>query len=278
MNKEKNQKPLVSIVIPVRNAANFLQETLESILAQTYTNWELIAVNDNSQDNSLVILKEYSQKDKRIKVFSNPKHQGVSRTANLAISKTKGQFIARIDADDVMLPKRIEKQVKFLLKSPSVVAVGGQCILIDEDGQKIGEKTFPCQHKDIYRMIYQAMPIQQPTLMVNTALLPKNFVWYENEFSTAEEVDFIFRLFKYGQCANLKDYVLKYRIHQNNLSLKDPKKTFFLTYQTRKEATRKYGYQPALAARIINFFQWAIVSLLPKPVIFPLFVLWRGLV
>lgn len=272
----KNNQQLVSIVMPVYNAGEFLCASLDSILAQTYKNWELIAVDDGSTDNSLQILQDYSQKDQRIRVYSQVKNQGVSRTANFALKHIKGKFIARMDADDIMYPQRISKQVSFLKKHPAVVAVGGQCLLIDKKGEKIGRKTFPTNNESIYRMMYRAMPIQQPTLMVNKRLLPKNFIWYEKEYTTAEEVDLLFRLFQYGKIANLDDFVLKYRLHQNNVSLIDPKRTFFLTYQTRKEAVKKYCYQPTFEARLINFFQWLAITLLPAVAIYPLFALWRG--
>jgi len=272
----KNNQQLVSIVMPVYNAGDFLCASLDSILAQTYKNWELIVVDDGSTDNSLQILQDYTRKDQRIRVYSQVKNQGVSRTANFALRQAQGKLIARMDADDVMYPQRIAKQVSFLKKNRAVVAVGGQCVLINEKDQNIGKKTFPTDNESIYRMMYRAMPVQQPTLMVNKSLLPKNFTWYEKEYTTAEEVDLLFRLFQYGKIANLDDFVLKYRLHQNNVSLVDPKKTFFLTYKTRKEAKKKYHYQPTFEARLINFLQWLAITILPPVAVYPLFALWRG--
>ena len=275
----KNQRqPLVSIVMPVYNAGLFLREALDSVLAQTYQNFELICVDDGSKDNSLSILRQYAACDKRIKVYQNRKNKGVSKTANLAISKIKGDYLARMDADDVMLTARLEKQVSYLQKHPGVVVLGGQCQLINENGEMIGQKKFPCTNEEIYQMMYQAMPIQQPTIMVNLKLLPENFHWYQRGTNTAEEVDLLFRLFNFGQCANLADFVLEYRIHSQNLSLKQPKKTFLVTYETRKKAVKRYGYQPTLRAQVINFAQYLIISLLPGRAIYPLFALWRGLV
>ncbi len=273
----KDQEQLISIVMPVYNAGLFLREALESILSQTYENWELICVDDGSTDNSLLILREYAT-DKRIKIYSTNKNRGVSTATNLAISKTKGNFIARMDADDIMLPNRLKKQLVFLKTHPLVVAVGGQCLLINEKSEITGQKKFPCANKEIYQMMYQAMPIQQPTLMVNLKLLPKNFRWYQKSTNTAEEVDLLFRLFNFGQCVNIVDFVLKYRIHSHNLSLKQPKKTFLVTYATRKKAVKSYGYQPTLKAKAINFAQYLIISLLPEKAIYPLFTIWRGLV
>lgn len=274
----KKDAKLISVVMPVYNAGLFLRESLDSVLSQTYKNWELICVDDGSSDNSLNILLEYASADSRIKVFKNKKNLGVSATTNFAIGKGRGEYLARMDADDVMTPDRLEKQIKFLKRNPKVIVLGGQCRLINEKGEKIGQKRFPLTHQEIYKMMYEAMPVQQPTMMVNLKLLPKDFSWYEKMTNTAEEVDLLFRLFKFGQFANLSDEILKYRLHGQNLSLKNPKMTFKITYRTRKMAVKKYGYNPTLKARFANFSQYLIVSLLPAKAIFPLFGLWRGLI
>ena len=219
---KKQTSKLISIVMPVYNAGLFLRESLDSVLFQTYKDWELICVDDGSTDNSLDILQEYALTDLRIKVFKNKKNLGVSATTNVAIRKCHGQYLARMDADDVMTPDRLEKQIKFLKRNQKVIVLGGQCQLINEKGEKIGQKLFPLTNTEIYQMMYEAMPIQQPTMIINLKLLPKDFSWYEIKTNTAEEVDLLFRLFKYGEFANLPDCVLGYRLHGKNLSLKNP--------------------------------------------------------
>jgi glycosyltransferase involved in cell wall biosynthesis len=267
-------KPLVSVVMPVRNAGNFLLEAIESILNQTYTNLELIVVNDASNDNTAKILSSF--KDKRMKVFKNKRRFGVTKSANLAIGKARGEYIARMDGDDIADLERIEKQVNFLNKNKNVVAVGGQCELIDSDGIKIGEKRFPFENDEIRKMIFSSVPLQQPTLMVNTNLLPKDFVWYDENYSSAEELELLFKLFKFGQIMNLRGYLLKYRIHSGNTSLKDPKKTFFLTLKTRFLAIRKYGYRPTFKGVMTTFAQIILISLIPDNWIYPIYSLIRG--
>lgn len=269
---------LISIVMPVYNAGDYLDEALESVRVQTHKNWELICIDDYSTDQSYKKLQGYSKKDKRIKVYRNGAHKGVSYAANLAISKACGEFIARMDADDVMLPDRVEKQAKFLQENPDVIAVGGQCLLINKEGREIGKKVFPEQHEKVYDMIYRAIPIQQPALMVDKTRLPKDFVWYQSNLQYGEEVDLLFRLFNYGRCANLGAYLLKYRIHDKNVSLLHPKKTFLVTYEARKRAVREYGYKPTPLSRAISFLQRVAVGILPEKLVFPLFALWRGIV
>lgn len=269
--------PLVSVVMPTYNAGIFLRLAIDSILNQTYQNIELIIVNDFSNDKTAEILNFYKRQDKRIKVITNRINLGVSRSANIAISEAKGQFIARMDSDDMATSDRIEKQVNFLNKHKKVVAVGGQCELIDKDGEKIGAKKFPSDYKNIKSMVFSSVPIQQPTLMINKGLLPENFVWYDNNFTSAEELELIFKLFKLGSVRNLKSIVLKYRIHPNNTSLSNPKKTFFLTLKTRIKGVLNYGYVPTLSGILNTILQIIFVGLVPNRWIYPVYMYVRGM-
>ncbi len=274
---KKKRQPLISLIMPVYNAGHFLAEAIESLQNQTHQNWELIAVDDHSTDNSWKILKEFAQNDSRIKISRTRKNRGVAYTANLALSKTKGEFIARMDADDISLPWRLEKQIQFLQKNSQVAAVGGQCELIDQNGMIIGEKHFPTDFQSIKAMIFASIPLQQPTLMVNRKLLPKDFNWYEDNFDVAEEVELLFKLFQYGQVCNLPEVVLQYRLHGQNLSLQNPKRTFFLTFKTRIKAIFQYHYQPTIKGLITTLGQLMVVSLLPNQLIFPLYSFLKGL-
>ncbi len=119
-NKNKNQNPLVSVIMPVYNAGNFLMEAIESILNQTYQNFEFIIVDDASTDNSWKIIQKYAKKyPKKIKAFQLKKtlNRGGDACANFALKKAKGKYIARMDADDIAHPKRLEKEVDFLEKT-----------------------------------------------------------------------------------------------------------------------------------------------------------------
>jgi glycosyltransferase involved in cell wall biosynthesis len=267
-------KPLISVVIPARNAGNFLVESIESILNQTYKNIEIIIINDASTDNTAKILSSF--KDKRIRVFKNKVRFGVTKSANLAIVKAKGEFIARMDGDDVSAPKRFEKQVKFLMTHKNVVAVGGQCELINAAGEHIGRKNFPLTNQKIKQMIFSSVPLQQPTLMVNRKLLPNNFIWYDETYTSAEELELLFKLFKFGEVRNLKDYLLKYRIHKGNTSLKDPRKTFGLTLKTRFLAISKYGYTPTFRGVLITIAEFIVVNSLPESWIYPIYSFVRN--
>lgn len=273
--KNKQQQPLVSVVMTAYNAAKFVEQAVESIQNQTYSKWELIVVNDGSSDITGDILKNIVKKDKRIRLISYKKNRGASYASNLGLTNARGSLIARMDADDIAIADRLTKQVDFLQKHPKVVAVGGQCELIDREGRVTGEKTFPLEHRDIYAAIYQYNPVQHPTIMINTRLLGKQKIKYHTDVVLAHDLELLFFLAQYGELANLADTVLKYRIHTDSLSLSNPKKTFHDTIAVRKKAIKKHGYHPTKIAQCIDLLQRAVILLLPSVVIYPLFHIIR---
>ncbi len=278
MKKQTRTNQLISIVMPVYNAELYLVESLKSIINQTYSNWELIVVDDCSTDKSFQILNKFAQKDNRIKVFKNKKRLGVAGTANFALKKANSKLIARMDADDIMHPQRLEKQRLFLLENKDVGLVGTQCVLINKSGKKIGYKYFPTSNQDIYRMIFHSIPIQQPTAMFNLNVLNKNILLYDQNKTTAEEVEVLFRILTSVKTANLPDVLLSYRLHGENTSLKNPKKTFYSTFLTRFKAITEYGYVPSFTGFVLNLMQLVFISVLPGKYITPVYYFLRVLI
>ena len=272
----KTKTPLVTIYMPVFNASSYLNQAIESILNQIYSNFEFIIIDDASTDNSWKIIKSFVKKDKRIIAIKNHINLGVSLTSNIAISKAKGKLLARMDADDISFTDRIEKQVKFLTQNSKTIAVGGQCVVIDEFDNIIGNKNFPTQPKQLKEMIFWAIPMQQPSMMVNLSKLPKKFVWYAPNKSSAEEVDLMFRFMLYGQIANLEDNLLFYRHLNGSLSHKNPKSTFNLTIKSRLTAL-KFGFRPSLKAIILNLMQIVVIALIPNHLINEIWSHLRGI-
>lgn len=273
---KKTKKPLVTIYMPVYNAIPYLSQAIESILNQDYLNFEFIIVDDASTDGSWKIIKSYAKKDSRIIAIKNHINLGVSLTSNIAISKAHGKFLARMDADDISFSDRIEKQVKFLIKNPKIIAVGSQCIVIDSDNNIIGNKNFPLKNQKLKDMIFWAVPMQQPSMMVNLSKLPKNFVWYTPNQSSAEEINLMFRFMLYGQIANLENNLLFYRHLNGSLSHKNPKNTFKLTLKSRFSALN-LGFKPSIKAVILNIMQMAVVALIPNYLINEIWYRIRGI-
>lgn len=261
---QKNNNPLVSVVMPVYNAGIYLRECIESILAQSYTDFEFIMVDDASTDSSWKIMQEYAAKDPRIQIHRNRHNEGVSKTVKRAIRASKGEYLARMDADDISFPYRLERQVRYLETHNETVAVGGQCQVINEYGEITGHKTFPLDHESIYRYIFTFVPLQQPSLMIARHRLPRNFEYYHDGMNTAEEVELIFKLFRHGKVENMPDYLLQYRIHTTNTSFRNLRQTFYLTLISRIKAVSNYGYKPRLKDVLMNIGQLFVVSVLPQ--------------
>jgi len=276
MTNFKIKKPVLSIYMPVFNAAPYLAQSIESILNQSLKNFEFIIIDDASTDNSWKIIKSYARRDSRIRVYRNHLNLGVSITSNIAISLARCKYLARMDADDISTSDRIEKQYKYLKSHRNTVVVGAQCTIIDQNDRIIAFKKFPTVTKDINDMLFWAVPIQQGYMMINRSLLPKNFPWYSASKSSAEEVDLYFNLSQFGLFANLTDNLYFYRQIGSSLSHLNPKKTFYLTLQSRLIAIKK-GFQPSLKAIILNLAQIFVISILPSYLIYNLWYFIRGI-
>lgn len=274
--KKINNNPKISVVLPVYNAVGFLKDCLESILNQTYQDFEFIIVDDHSTDGSYEILEQYAKRHKKIKLFRNKKNKGVSEAVKKAISLSRGEYIARMDADDISFPTRFEKQIDYLEKNKKTVALGGQCLTIDENNKITGTKTFPNSFEDIYKYIFHFIPVQQPTLMIARKRLPKNFTYYIDGMNTAEEVELIFKLFKYGKVENMDEILLLYRVHDKNTSMQNVKETFLLTLLARIKAIFKYQYKPTKTGILYTFIQTIIVLTLPQKFIVFLYKIIRN--
>lgn len=266
------EKPLISVIMPVYNAAPFLREAIRSIKWQTYKNWELIAVDDGSTDSSVDILRSFADRDPRIKVYTYSRNVGLSRALNRGLKVAEGEIIARMDADDYSLPRRFEAQLAHLKNNPELVAIGCQTELIDENGETIGSKHFPTQPKQLRAMMMEMMPIQHPTLMTYASVIRK--IRYENH-TTAEDVSLFFQLLQYGEFGNVPKALFQYRIRLNSNSLKDPKKTFYLTFASRIKAIMQYGYRPSIKGIAVNLAQLIVITTLPKWAILKLYETMR---
>jgi len=271
-NSPKNQ-PLVSILMPVKDGEQYIGSAVESILSQTWQNWELIVVNDGSTDKTGEILAQYARKDERIKVITNKKNLGVAASLNKALKAARGQYIARMDADDISLPERLEKQVRFLEKNPKIVAVGCQVEVIDEEDNLVGKKEFPTDPKVCCQYLMLTVPIQHPSLMVRSEAIKK--YGYDERLWTAEDWDLYFKLLQEGQLSNLKGALYLYRQCFGSNGFHKIKKAFWLVLKTRIRGIIKYGYRPSVAGISATLAQVFLVLLLPQKVIFNLFNAWR---
>jgi glycosyltransferase involved in cell wall biosynthesis len=156
----------VSVILPAFNAEETIGRAVESILGQSFSGFELIALNDGSTDRTGEILDSY--RDSRLVVVHKPK-EGLARTLNRGIGLAKGEYIARMDADDESFPKRLEEQVCFLDRNPEIVLVGTAVQIVTSEDHRI--RRFPRRHDEIVRHILKFNPISHPTVMIRKWVL-----------------------------------------------------------------------------------------------------------
>ena len=261
--------PLTSVIIPVKNAGKFVGDAIQSILDQTYKNWEMIVVDDGSADETGKILKKFAKKDKRITVVTHKESKGIGASLNLALTKAKGKYIARMDGDDISLLNRLTTQVAFLQKNPKIVAIGGQAEMIDGEGEIFAYKHFPTNPKTLREMIMWMVPIQHPIMMVRASAYKK--CRYDESYPTAEDVEMFMQLLKYGEFGNVPEVVYQYRKADTSNGYHNLKQTFYLTILGRWQGIEKHGYRPTLKGIVLTLAQLLVVSLLPAKMIVRLY-------
>ena len=213
-----NQKPLISVVMPVYNGGVYLKEAIESILNQTYKNFEFIIIDDGSTDNSLSIIKEYAFNDNRIIVVDR-ENRGLITTLNEGIDLAKGKYIARMDADDISLPTRFEKQFKYMEQN-NLDICGGDFIIIDEKGKEIKHSVVPKSFKEIVLTLGFNVPFAHPSVFIKKSFLIKHKIKYGGSGKKfAEDLDMWLTMFNHGAIfGNVNDKILLYRIVPTSLS------------------------------------------------------------
>jgi len=226
-------KPQISVIMGVRNQAAYLPTAISSILNQSFSNLEFIIINDASTNTTAAVLNRF--KDKRIKLFTNSTHQGLARSLNRGIRHSRGDYIARMDADDIAYPQRLETQLNYLIKHPGVAACGTAANLINTHGQKIGIKRFPARITPSLLMRFN--PLIHPTVMIR-----KKFVTYDPGLNGAEDYDLWLRLCSQYQLANINKILLAYRVNPEGISWNDLKHTELQAIKARFKALMQYNY------------------------------------
>lgn len=210
----KNLIPIVSVIMPVYNCFDYIQEAINSILSQTFSDFELIIIDDNSKDGTVDLIKKFN--DPRIKLILKSVNSGISNSLNYGLKIAKGKYIARMDGDDISFPDRFEQQVKFMDLNPKVVLLGGGYISIN-----LKNDFIPVQNhfELLFEMTYYC-PIAHPTVFIRRNILSQNAIEYDTKFEPAEDFRMWTILSRYGEIANINEPLIQYRIHANQTSVK----------------------------------------------------------
>ena len=247
-------KPKISVIMSVYNGMPFLKEAIASILKQTYKNFEFIIVDDGSKDKSWEYLK--SLKDTRIKLLKNGKNLGLAASLNKALKKAKGDFIARMDADDVSFPQRLETQIKFLEKNHDIDICGSYVSVIDEDGKIIGQIKKPLTDIEIKKELFWLTSLLHPTWFGKKEVFRK-LNGYDERWDYVEDFEFLTRAKDY-KMANIPKHLLLFRSQKERRSQKTIEKIYKNTLKLRQKIFReqKLGikYLPILARSYISTY------------------------
>ncbi len=210
--------PLVTVLLPCYNAELFIEEAVRSIMNQTYSNLEILIIDDCSTDSSFEIISRLAIEDVRIRIVKNEKNLKLIKTLNKGLDLAQGAYIARMDADDVSLPERIEKQMIHMLSNPEVDLCGTNYIMINAKGHKIGLSKYPLTDLDIKLNLLFFNPLAHPTVLFKSDFI-KKIGKYKEEFINAEDYELWLRVAVNGVMCNIEDKLLLYRWHGNNISL-----------------------------------------------------------
>jgi glycosyltransferase involved in cell wall biosynthesis len=203
--------PVLSVVLPTYNCERYIAECLESILSQTFRDFEVLVIDDCSTDSTVAIVEGFG--DCRIRLLQKPLHSGYTRSLNLGIDCARGEFLARIDGDDICLPTRFEEQIDYLRSNPDVALCGTACI---SNGEKVLRQ--PETHEAIRVKIFFSSPFFHPTVMGKTSLFLD--CRYDPDFEPAEDYELWSRIVLKYRTANLPNPLLAYRIHEGQVSIR----------------------------------------------------------
>ncbi|MBI4097747.1 MAG: glycosyltransferase family 2 protein [Candidatus Levybacteria bacterium] len=246
MNKSKQTKPLVSVILPVFKSERFLEDCLVSLSCQSYKNIEIIAVVDYLGDKSLKILKKYKKIDKRLRVYANLQRYGLASSLNRLIRLSKGDYIAFMDPNGIAMKSRVTRQVSFLRKNPKVAAIGSQTTLVDENNKKLVRSEFPKDHEEIYAHLIAGDSMKFETVMVEKTRLPKDILKFKkNTHYPFVYAEVFMKIGLYKELANLGQNLVVARIRSEKKQLINIKKKFSFI-KLLFESTTVYEYKPSI--------------------------------
>lgn len=268
------KEPLVSVLMPAFNAEKYIGQAIESILNQSFKDFELIIADDYSTDNTWKIIEKYVKRDKRIKAIKNKKNLYIAGNRNKLIKLAQGKYIAWQDADDISLPKRIEHQYEFMEKYPSVGIVGGYLQFFDDKGNSSIRK-YALDDKTLRKYIFRFSPVAQPSAMIRKRCFDE-FGYYNLKYPPAEDIDMSFRIGTKYKFANLQEIVIKYRETNNSATFKKLKKIELDTITIRKKYSKNIYYPMNFIDKLYNLIQYFSVFLVPAKLRIAIFNLMRN--
>ena len=227
---------MISIVMGVYNAQDTLRAAINSIIAQTFTDWEMIIVDDGSTDNTYKILDEFSNNHSKILIVKNSKNMGLPYCLNKGIGMSKGEFIARMDADDISYPDRLKTQLSYMKENEHVDVLGCSAKMLNHDLSIVKMVNMPRYHDDCLRYIAKSTPFIHPSVLIRKRFFNKNGL-YNSKLKKAQDYDLWARGIKSSCYENIPVVLLEY-----SLATKKTMSTIIREIVVRTKCAYKYHY------------------------------------
>lgn len=247
---DKNLKPKISVLMPVYNCRLFIEESVNSILDQTFEDFEFIIIDDCSTDGTYEYLLTLT--DPRIILIRKVKNSGYTISLNMGIEMAKGIYIARMDGDDISLPDRLGKQLTFMDQNPDVIVCGGGYKAIGSDFIFMPKAS----NDELLVELLSYSPLAHPTVFLRTKILKENNIQYFTQYEPAEDYKMWTTLSEYGKLSNLTDIILHYRLHPNQITNLNAKikieKTELIVFEYIKQLSKDHEYSKFYCNTTLN--------------------------
>jgi glycosyltransferase involved in cell wall biosynthesis len=258
--------PKVSVLIATYNRANLIGRAIQSVLNQTFTDWELIIADDGSTDNTAEVVKKWQRRDSRIKYLRSEHLGRISKISNFGLRKAKGEYLAVLDDDDYWATSdKLKKQVEFLDKNPEYVGCGGGYIVIDENGREKGRFLKPELNEEIKLRALIANPLANLTTMFRRAVAEK-LGYYDETMPQFADWDFWLKMGLAGKLYNFQEYFAYYQMWEGGSSFRNQKENVRAALRIiRRYRTNYPGFIKAFFLGWLYAFYASLPMFLKKP-------------
>lgn len=261
--------PFISVVMPAFNAERYVGDAIESILNQTYENFEFVIIEDDSTDSTFDIIKSFKKKDSRIILIKNEENLGVTKSLNKGIKLSKGKYIIRMDADDWSYPDRFESQIKLMEDHPEVVVSGSNIKVCDSQLKTRHVRKYHQNDAAIRKHLFRYSPFAHPSTIWKSEVLKREL--YNEKIRICQDYELYFRLGTIGKFMNLNKTLLKLRMHDKSVSVTMNDLQLKATILIRFNAVLMLGYNMSSFDKFYNFLQEVFIGLIPVKLRFLIF-------
>lgn len=258
---DNNHTHKISVLMPTYNAEKYVNEAIESILSQTFTDLELIIIDDCSTDKTWEIIQKYKEKDKRIIAIKNEKNLGIAGNRNKLKKLAKGIYVVWQDADDISMPDRLKHQYEFMEMNQAVGICGGWLDFFNDKGQSSVRK-YKGKDEDLRKNIFRFSPVAQPGAIIRKSVLDK-MGDYDLNYPLAEDLDMSFRIGRKYKFANVQEVVIKYRENDNSATFTRLKTAELKTISIRLKYAGDKFYKMSAGDHFYSIVQYISVFIMP---------------